>query len=89
MQREQKDGGQAPASLPQVPLLVIVRRGATDRFALLERELAEDTVRVVWDRRVGERRRGVDVRDERRRGERRNGASSSWTTLDFTIIRES
>jgi hypothetical protein len=68
---------------------VIVRRGATDRFALLERELAEETVRVVWDRRVHERRQDGRPSAERRRSERRRTASSSWSTLDFTIVAES
>jgi hypothetical protein len=69
--------------------LVIVRRGATDRFAVLERELAEPTVRVVWDRRVRERRQGQETVAERRRSERRRRAASSWSTLDFTIVQES
>jgi hypothetical protein len=89
MAGEQENPGQPPKSPVSVPLLVIVRRGATERFALLERELAEDTVRIVWDRRVRDRRRGGAPRDERRQGERRSGPPSSWSTLDFTIVRES
>jgi len=78
------------ASEPQVParLLVIVRRGETERYELLQQELAEETVRVVWDRRVGERRRGTTIPDDRRRSERRGKPPATWSTLDFTIVRE-
>lgn len=85
---EQSGTTGAPESPPPVCLLVIVRRGATERFELLRQELAEETVRVVWDRRVGDRRRGTTIPDDRRRSERRGRSSATWNTLDFTIVRE-
>ena len=85
---EQSGATGAPEPQPPVRLLVIVRRGATERFELLEQELAEEAVRVVWDRRVGERRRGTTIPDDRRRNERRGTPSGTWSTLDFTIVRE-
>ena len=37
--------------------LIVVRTGAVDRFAALRAAFAPEGVEVVWDRRVGERRR--------------------------------
>ena len=85
---EQSAARGAPQPQSPVRLLVIVRRGETERFNLLEQELGEEAVRVVWDRRVGERRRGTTIPDDRRRGERRGKPPATWSTLDFTIVRE-
>jgi hypothetical protein len=75
-------------SCERVPLLIVVRRGATERFRFLEAEFVNASVRVVWDRRVGERRQRELPAEERRQGERRGQPPASWSTLDFVVARE-
>jgi hypothetical protein len=68
--------------------LIVVRAGALDRFAALREAFSSDGVRVVWDRRVGERRWGRDSAPapERRRRERRGPEPASWALLDFLVV---
>jgi hypothetical protein len=69
--------------------LIVVRTGAVDRFAALRAAFAPEGVDVVWDRRVGERRRSSDQSgsgSERRRRDRRTSEPSSWTLLDFLVV---
>jgi hypothetical protein len=69
--------------------LIVVRAGAVDRFAALRAAFVPDGVDVVWDRRLGERRRAPagDVSPtERRRRDRRGAAPASWTLLDFLVV---
>jgi hypothetical protein len=68
-----------------VPLLTIVRRGAAERLRFFEEEFAGEPVRVIWDRRVSERRRLASP-GIWRAGDRRNGHASSWDMLDFLIV---
>ncbi len=72
--------------------LVVVARGCrtlywalTDGFE--QREVAA-RLRVVWDRRYGERRAGTArVRlPERHRADRRRPAPSSWSTLSLVVV---
>jgi hypothetical protein len=73
---------------PQTQLLVIVRRGATERFRRLQVRLADEPVRVVWDRRGEERRQSLQpVAVERRRRERRGPPSTTWRSGDFVLTR--
>ena len=70
--------------------LVIVRRGHFATFELLTRTFAGDArVQIIWDRRVGERRRS-DVppgKGERRRIDRRQ-VPAKWGQLDYMIAAE-
>jgi hypothetical protein len=69
--------------------LIVVRAGALDRFAALESAFGPEGVGVVWDRRVGERRRPAGesrLGAERRRLDRRGPAPLSWTLLDFLVV---
>ena len=77
--------------------LVVVRTGAVDRltailldrFAALRSAFAPEGVDVVWDRRVGERRRSSDDASpgsERRRRDRRGLEPVSCTLLDFLVV---
>ena len=69
--------------------LIVVRAGATDRFAALERAFGPEGVGVVWDRRVRDRRQHVGdlpAVTERRRIERRGPAPASWALLDFLVV---
>lgn len=70
-----------------VPLLTIVRRGASERFCLLQQEFAGEPVSVTWDRRMAERRRTQSSSTEHRQHDRRRPPPTSWTTLDFLIVR--
>ena len=70
-------------------LLVIVRPGADERFRLLEETFTGLPVRVMWDRRGGERRgRAEAVPSERREGSRRGRHRIIAHALDWVIVRE-
>lgn len=67
--------------------IIIVRRGCPDRFEQLSQVFAGEKVRVLWDRRAGERRRqegGLPL--DRRVRDRRRPPPRSWTALDFIVI---
>jgi hypothetical protein len=69
--------------------LVVVRAGAVDRFAALKSAFAPEGIEVVWDRRLGERRRSQSDSAEaadRRRGDRRGPIPASWSLLDFLVV---
>ena len=69
--------------------LIVVRTGAVDRFAALRAAFAPEGVGVVWDRRLGARRRSSDDSApgaERRRRDRRGPTPSSWDLLDFLVV---
>ena len=59
--------------------LIVVRTGAVDRFAALRAAFAPEGVEVVWDRRVGERRRSSDPAAP-------GSEPASWTLLDFLVV---
>ena len=71
--------------------LFIVSRLETDLFDYLTQEFAaEDDVRVIFDRRLGERRRGGGAHDvERRQGDRRaqSHISRQITSLGYAFVR--
>jgi hypothetical protein len=65
------------------PFLVIVRRGAAELYGILELQLeGQAHVRMIWDRRLEERRvRGAPVNPmsvDRRGGDRRRPPPVSW-----------
>jgi hypothetical protein len=69
--------------------LIVVRAGAVDRFAALKAAFAPEGVDVVWDRRLGERRRSSSDSaqgSERRRSDRRGSIPVSWSLLDFLVV---
>jgi hypothetical protein len=66
--------------------LLIVRHGHEELFLALRDRLEEAPVQVIWDRRVGERRRGSEgVSPERRRGERRGPGLGLRHLLGFLL----
>ena len=67
--------------------LVIVRRGHFATFELLTRAFADDAaVQIIWDRRVGERRRTLRMpEDERRQTDRRRIHPTQWGQLDYMV----
>jgi hypothetical protein len=70
------------------PRLVIVRRGHFATFELLARTFADDeSVKIIWDRRISERRIGSQSAGdgERRRTDRRRMASTQWGMLDYMV----
>jgi hypothetical protein len=69
--------------------LVIVRRGHFATFELLTRTFAGDpSVQIVWDRRMGERRRSTaGPGDAERRGsaDRRRVPPLQWGQLNYMV----
>jgi hypothetical protein len=66
-----------------------VRRGALRRFDKLKRATANLNlpVKLLWDRRLGERRTSAsDVGRERPRSDRRKEPPFTWRTADFIVI---
>ena len=69
--------------------LIVVRAEAVDRFGALRAAFAPEGIDVVWDRRLGERRRSSDDPSpaaERRRRDRRGPMPASWALLDFLVV---
>ena len=78
-----------PGSVEGRPALVVVRAGAIDRFAALQTAFKAEGIDVVWDRRMGERRRAVSDpagAPDRRRKDRRGPEPASWALLDFLVV---
>ena len=73
---------------PSCPYTAIVRRGQGMLYLTLDTCIAESGVQVVWDRRIGERRRLRADRPpgERRAGDRRGPPPSSWTWPGLVIV---
>jgi hypothetical protein len=70
------------------PKLVIVRRGHFATFELLTRNFAGDSsVQIIWDRRMGERRRSTEARGngERRSSDRRRTPPLQWGQLNYMV----
>jgi hypothetical protein len=73
------------------PKLVIVRRGHFATFELLTRSFAGDpSVQIIWDRRMGERRRSTDPpgHSERRSSDRRRTPPPQWGQLNYMVAPE-
>ena len=67
--------------------LIIVRRGASERFQIVQEMFAGEAVEPIWDRRRGERRERRDpITAERRRSDRRGPPPVTWTALDFVVV---
>jgi len=70
------------------PRIVIVRRGHFATFELLTRTFADDpSVQIIWDRRIGERRRAEGRSDtgDRRRSDRRRIPPVQWGQMNYMI----
>jgi transcriptional regulator of aromatic amino acid metabolism len=71
--------------------LVIVRRSQFTAFGLLSQAFAgEANVRLIWDRRVADRRgqTASPGRGERRSGDRRGDPSTSWGDLEYMVVTQ-
>jgi hypothetical protein len=68
--------------------LFVVERGRVDVFsALYESFKTDPDVRVLWDRRVRERRTGpCPVVEDRRRIDRRHLTPASWNIQGFVLV---
>jgi len=68
--------------------LFVVRRGCEDKLEFLKSTFVERTrVRVIPDRRQGERRRAdVGVPLDRRRADRRGQPPPSWDLADYVLV---
>jgi hypothetical protein len=86
-------GGQYPmdsgnSALSRFAYLMVVQRGDLDRFRFLSATFRDRPVEVMWDRRVGERRRSTNGPSvDRRAGDRRNTPPASWNNLGFLVAR--
>ena len=73
-----------------MPHLVIVCRGHAGAYETLKTEFepaANTGVRVIWDRRQGERRGTAETVDrERRQRERRGTAPPTWASLGIVVV---
>jgi hypothetical protein len=74
--------------------LVIVRRGDEQTFQLFQKTAtAQGDIKVIWDRRVGERRLDPRISNvppaqpDRRRRDRRVDPSPTWTEANFVAVR--
>jgi hypothetical protein len=67
---------------------MIVRHGATDTYRSLRQTFAGEAVHIIWDRRVGERRRpnAPRVLDERRGDRRDAGSPLTLARLPFIAV---
>jgi hypothetical protein len=67
--------------------LVVVKRDEFATFELLGRVFADGTdVRVVWDRRVRQRRQASSQRETERRASDRRRLTKSWTHLNYLVV---
>lgn len=71
-------------------MLVVVQRGRRVLYDALSRHWAYDhRVRVLWDRRVRERRTpGGSVAVEQRHGDRRRPPPADWVPQGFFVVTE-
>jgi len=70
-------------------LALVVRRGARSRFLKLKQKTKHLPIKLLWDRRRGERRtRPTDVsgaKSDRRKTDRRKKAPFTWDLADFVV----
>jgi len=70
--------------------LIVVRRGHAGAYETLKTEFERDAnsgVRVLWDRRRGERRETFgEVKPERRHQERRGRPPAGWSSLGVLVV---
>ena len=73
------------------PRLVVVRRGYFATYELLTRTFADDqSVHVIWDRRIGERRRSQELPgQDRRHRDRRRAPPMQWKQLNYLVAENS
>ena len=63
-----------------------MRRGALRRFDKLKQATAELPVKVLWDRRTGERQAAKSGQPEPERQERRQKPPFTWDVADFVVV---
>jgi len=77
----------ASAPIDEAPIEIVVRRGALRRYDQLKQKSEELPVKLVWDRRVDNRRRGAQaVEGERRESDRRQPPQFTWEVADFVVV---
>src|SRR6266852_974548 len=75
--------------MAQIQQVVIIRRNQFATFARLAQAFADEPdVRLVWDRRIRERRKASTTPngDKRRSGNRRRDPSLAWGTNDYLLL---
>jgi len=70
-----------------MPYIFVVDRDQPGLFEYMRDHFAEvPEIRVMLDRRRGDRRRKTVGRADRRRGDRRGVPADTWTTLGFVTV---
>src|SRR5688572_6961157 len=79
-----------PLAAPGQTLRVFVRRGATRRFAKLNRDAADLPVAIHWDRRTAASANETSTAPPARRvtRERRQEPPFTWTVADFVVAED-
>jgi hypothetical protein len=93
--RRRREAPPAPAAVIvasrslRTPYFIIVRRGQTELFRTLQQDFKEapHLVRVIWDRRSHERRRGTGrtTGSNRRQADRRARPPAAWEVFGFIL----
>jgi hypothetical protein len=90
MSTKRKRAVPLPPDMPATsskPIELVVRRGALWRFNTLKNKTADLPVRVLWDRRQGERRTGAgEMSKDRRNTDRRQKPPFTWELADFVVV---
>jgi hypothetical protein len=73
-------------SKPELPITLIVRRGALRRFHKLKKETADLPVVVTWDRRADDGRQSDGGEAAGPVDERRKQLSFTWEMADFLVV---
>lgn len=77
----------APVAADEKPIEIVVRRGALRRYDQLKQKAGDLPVKLVWDRRVENRRQSPgDVSGERRSTDRRKPPQFTWEVADFVVV---
>ena len=70
------------------PRYFVVRRGEAGIYGSFRKDFEESGLAgIVWDRRIGERRRQLQaIAIERRHGERRRPLPRTWDIFGFVLV---
>jgi hypothetical protein len=86
--RAHRDDSQEAASAPGRAIMVVRRNMTAAYYFFLEKFAKANSIELVQDRRLGDRREGSQpIPSERRNSERRGPLPATWEQGDFVLIR--